>query len=229
MSNIENMEIGERIKTIRTDMDMKQKTLAAALGIDNSRMTNIEKGAAKIYPEELSAISKILNVRVEYLLGMDSVPDYETHALNTVMSLFDEITTSKNYASGNTAIYFPEKSVFCSDGNYLVVTAKKRLFNLLEKLAERNGELKSLKNNLSKKEYKRKREEAYQWRCIYEKADARAAKRDNFRSSDDKMCSYLFVSKAQLEQYIDEKVAKEIKNREAIKLILKHTEDEEAE
>lgn len=55
-------EIGERIKAIRTDMDIKQNALATELGIDKSRMTNLEKGATKIYPEELSAISKIFRM-----------------------------------------------------------------------------------------------------------------------------------------------------------------------
>lgn len=210
-------------------MDIKQNALATELGIDKSRMTNLEKGATKIYPEELSAISKILNVRVEYLLGMDSVPDYETHALNTVMSLFDELTTSEKFCSDDNGIYFVEKTVFCKDGTYLVVTGKKRLFNLLERLAEINGELKSRKGKLSEKEYKNLRKEADLLRSKYEEEDAKTARKSNFQSDDDEMCSYLFVSKEQLEQYIEEKAEVEAKTLNRIKLTLKSCENEETE
>ncbi|MCI9468075.1 MAG: helix-turn-helix transcriptional regulator [Oscillospiraceae bacterium] len=219
-------KIGMGISDTRVELDLTQEELGSKINLDKSAISRIEAGAQGIDIEKVVYLSKKLNVRVEYLLGMDTVFDEETHALNTIMSLFDGITTSKKFARDDKTMYFPEKAVFCKQGDYLVVTGKKRLFDLLNELAKTSGELSSQKNELSKKEYEGKCKEAYQQLRKYYRETTKAARKCNFQSGDDEVCSYLFVSKEQLERYIDEKVAAEIENRKALEIIDEPLEDE---
>ena len=72
------MNVGKRIAELREAMGMSQLEFANKVHINNSVMNRIEKGIRPIRDDELLAISKCLNVSVDYLLGNSTskeIPD----------------------------------------------------------------------------------------------------------------------------------------------------------
>lgn len=63
------MNVGKRITKLREEMGMSQLEFANKLHINSSVMNRIEKGIRPIRDNELLAISKCLEVSVDYLLG----------------------------------------------------------------------------------------------------------------------------------------------------------------
>jgi Plasmid maintenance system antidote protein len=67
--------LGDRIKVLREEMDISQEELAKILGIDRASLSQIENGKRSVKAEELSSISKALNVSADMLLGLTSSPE----------------------------------------------------------------------------------------------------------------------------------------------------------
>ncbi len=67
--------LGDRIKVLREEMDISQEALAKMLGIDRASLSQIENGKRSVKAEELSSISKALNVSADMLLGLTSSPE----------------------------------------------------------------------------------------------------------------------------------------------------------
>lgn len=60
----------ERIKELRIQNQLPQRQLAAALDIDTATYCKIEKGERKAKKEQVSILSKLLNVNAEQLLTL---------------------------------------------------------------------------------------------------------------------------------------------------------------
>lgn len=67
--------LGDRIKTLRNDLEINQESLAKLSGIDRSAISQIENNKRPIKNEELVQLSKIFNVTTDQLLGLESIPD----------------------------------------------------------------------------------------------------------------------------------------------------------
>jgi transcriptional regulator with XRE-family HTH domain len=67
--------LGDRIKVLREEMDISQEDLAKILNIDRASLSQIENGKRSVKAEELSLISKALNVSADMLLGLTSSPE----------------------------------------------------------------------------------------------------------------------------------------------------------
>ena len=63
--------VGRRIADLRTDRDVLQGDLAAALGIHPSVLNRIEKGHRPIRDDELLGIARYFKVSADYLLGIE--------------------------------------------------------------------------------------------------------------------------------------------------------------
>jgi len=59
-----------RIKDLREDNDMKQKEVAAVLGIDQRVYSNYETGKREIPTHLLIKLAKLYDVSTDYLLGL---------------------------------------------------------------------------------------------------------------------------------------------------------------
>lgn len=68
----EFIQIGTRIKRIRMDKKLSQKSVAEKLGIPHSTYSNYENNNREPSYETLKHIAKILNVSIPYLLYGDS-------------------------------------------------------------------------------------------------------------------------------------------------------------
>ena len=69
---MKDYSVGESLKKVRNDHNLKQKDIAEALGIDRSTYSFYETG--KTYPaiETLCALAKIYNVTIGYLIGKEA-------------------------------------------------------------------------------------------------------------------------------------------------------------
>ncbi|MEN2467988.1 helix-turn-helix domain-containing protein [Ornithinibacillus sp. JPR2-1] len=66
------MELGKRIRELRTKKGIEQLELANKIGISQSKMNKIETGFQKrIEPEILNDIAKTLGIKVDVLLNGD--------------------------------------------------------------------------------------------------------------------------------------------------------------
>lgn len=64
-----NKQIGKRIKAIREEIGFSQLQLAKNLGLRREAISNIENGKRKATVEELSKISKIMNISLDVLIN----------------------------------------------------------------------------------------------------------------------------------------------------------------
>ena len=67
----------ERIKELRLARNMTQKELADMLGVDRTAVVKYETGKNGPTSEILIKLSKIFNVSLEYLLGVDDIKEEE--------------------------------------------------------------------------------------------------------------------------------------------------------
>lgn len=65
-------ELRERIRDLREDHDLKQKAVAAYLGISQQTYSNYERGRREIPTWAVVALAKYYKVSADYLLGMDT-------------------------------------------------------------------------------------------------------------------------------------------------------------
>lgn len=64
---LNTVEIGKRIKELRTEKEWTGITMATKIGVDQSYYSKIEKGKHEIKLEKLYEIANIFNVSLDYL------------------------------------------------------------------------------------------------------------------------------------------------------------------
>ncbi|MCC0701476.1 helix-turn-helix transcriptional regulator [Clostridioides sp. ES-S-0049-02] len=64
------MNVSQRIKYLRENMNMSQKELSEKANINTSVMNRIESGERAIRDEELIIFAKIFDVSTDYILGL---------------------------------------------------------------------------------------------------------------------------------------------------------------
>lgn len=63
-----------RIKELRVDSDLSQKTIAAVIKTTQQHYSKIEAGKADINGEKLIRLAKYYNVSTDYILGLSKHP-----------------------------------------------------------------------------------------------------------------------------------------------------------
>ena len=63
-----------RLKDLRTDRDMKQKEIAAVLGIDQRVYSNYETGKRELPSRFLSPLAELYNTSADYILARTDNP-----------------------------------------------------------------------------------------------------------------------------------------------------------
>lgn len=193
--------IGKRIRDVRESKGITQTALGEKLIVQKSTISKIESGSQSPSLENIVDIANALDVRLEYLLGLDNIPDKITEHLTAVIKLFGEITTTKAQAIKYKSVYNSEELTFQIDENYLMLKANKSVFALIKAIAKAENS----KEKLSKNEYIRR---------------IRTAEK-NFeqnRNSEDE--SYFLITGKQMEQIIERAVKMEV----AVKMALKEVE-----
>ncbi len=69
------MDYQARIKALIEDTDTRQKSLAAALGLNQSTLSNYVTGRTSTPPEVLAKIAQHFSVTTDYFLGLTDDPN----------------------------------------------------------------------------------------------------------------------------------------------------------
>ena len=80
------MNIGDKIKNAREDMDMSQRDIANMIPMNQSNYSKIERGLQEPNLDQLRAICHILKLDPSYLLGID---EYESLSADDMKLLAD--------------------------------------------------------------------------------------------------------------------------------------------
>ena len=87
--------VGESLRRVRMDHNLKQKDIAAAIGIDRSTYSFYETGKTNPPIETMCALARIYNVTIGYLLGKEANNPELRIRENTVSSASDPIAFLK--------------------------------------------------------------------------------------------------------------------------------------
>ena len=84
------MNIGEKIRNAREDMDLSQSDMARQIPMNQSNYSKIERNLQEPNLEQLKRICQILNLDPRYLLGLDDfemISDDEMKILGAIREL----------------------------------------------------------------------------------------------------------------------------------------------
>jgi len=157
--------IGEKIRCIREDKDIRQQELADSIGMNVSVLSRIEKGTRPVRTDELIAIAKKLQISADYLLDDDMQPsalrlkalrlDKELSQAECANAIGIDRTTYAKYENGGSIRRHLEKlaTFFDVTTDYLLGRSDERKKGLSDeaamKLARRLKELRATKSGLT--------------------------------------------------------------------------------
>ena len=157
--------IGEKIRCIREDKDIRQQELADSIGMSVSVLSRIEKGTRLVRTDELIVIAKKLQISVGYLLNDDMQPsalrlkalrlDKGLSQAECANAIGIDRTTYAKYENGGSIKRHLEKlaTFFDVTTDYLLGRSDERKKGLSDeatmKLARRLKELRATKSGLT--------------------------------------------------------------------------------
>ena len=74
--NQQRIEMGERIRKLRKRCDFCQESLAEAMDVSTTTISRIENGITKMDVEFLMRLSRVLEVPVNVILGLEDDKDW---------------------------------------------------------------------------------------------------------------------------------------------------------
>ena len=83
------MNIGNKIKRLRTNLDISQRELAEIIGVSVVTIHNWEANIKSPSMEALISLSKTFNISIDRLLNLDKRWDYESEALISTFKKLD--------------------------------------------------------------------------------------------------------------------------------------------
>ena len=92
------MNIGEKIRNAREDMDLSQQDIASLIPMNQSNYSKIERGIQEPNLEQLKRICQILNLDPRYLLNLgdfSSVTESDMKLLKDIKVFIKEHRTEK--------------------------------------------------------------------------------------------------------------------------------------
>ena len=87
------MNIGEKIRNAREDMDLSQREMAELIPMNQSNYSKIERDIQEPNLEQLRRICQILNINPLYLLNLGSfstITDRDMKLLKDIKNFIDE-------------------------------------------------------------------------------------------------------------------------------------------
>ncbi|WP_369691840.1 helix-turn-helix domain-containing protein [Bacillus cereus] len=83
---------GNRVKTLRMEKKLTQQELADKIGVSKSALSQIENNKTTPSRETVSALSRILEVTTDYLLGLSEYRELDKEEASEVRKEMDELT-----------------------------------------------------------------------------------------------------------------------------------------
>ncbi len=92
---MKDYSVGESLRNVRKEHNLKQKDIAEAIGIDRSTYSFYETGKTNPPIETMCALAKIYNVTIGYLIGKEANNPELRERANMVSSGVDPIAMLK--------------------------------------------------------------------------------------------------------------------------------------
>lgn len=187
--------VGQRIRDAREKRGIHLKDFAKQLHVSDSALSKIETAKNKkgVSLSQLSDISEALNVRIEYLLGIDDDIDDEHHRIRILVDTFSDescLLTTVNGFRKEPMNVKPRNAIFDMIDDSLVLTTRGVFFELLMRIAQIGD--KHVKHEETPKELDQQRKKAIE-KYFSEETNPQ----DN-----DKRKQYIFASKSQIKKAI---------------------------
>lgn len=95
---IDYISVGERIKNTRISKNITQDKLAELIEVNQSHLSNIERGKTKMSTDTLVNISRSLNTSIDYLLFGDIILEYDQYTNMAILEVKEMLKDKeKNY------------------------------------------------------------------------------------------------------------------------------------
>lgn len=186
---LDPVEVGKRIRQEREKRGLTQEELGKRSLCNKSTISKIENGKISNILPSLEQIADSLGVRKEYLLGVDSAIDEDVKFVHAFIKRFERITTTNAYYPLDSGAYAPEDlEKVCIGGKYLILEGNESIFELIQDLAE----IDRLKDDLTKQEAKKRRQQA---QTNYKR---------NIKSSQKE--TYFLLTASQLDEIVKEEI-----------------------
>lgn len=190
IDKLSKQEVGKRIKVAREDRDIEQRVLAKAIGVSPPTLSKIESGAQDIRLDQLGQIANTLKTKIEFLLGIDK----DVNFVDDFIRLFQRVALSKDFFAEDEKIYPPENLIYSVDREYIVLTGKPALFELIKEIAAING----LKKKLTHVEYESRLNAA---RNTYKETKTALGATSEEKRGDSK--TYFLITGKQISEIVD--------------------------
>ncbi len=86
------MNIGEKIRNAREDLDLSQEEIARAIPMNQSGYSKIERGMQEPNLDQLRRICQILHLSADELLALGGVPEKDMKLLKRIKELIHEFS-----------------------------------------------------------------------------------------------------------------------------------------
>lgn len=116
------MEVGEKIKKLRTDNKMSQNELSIKSGVSESSIRKYEKGLRKPKKEQLNKIAAALNVDIEELLDSSMFLEIASNGMEGISRLVTEIADSIEVITSDAKIQLEDVKLTRTAGTLSIIT-----------------------------------------------------------------------------------------------------------
>ena len=93
LKEVKNMNIGEKIRNKREDMDLSQTDMAERIPMNQSNYSKIERGVQAPSLDQLRRICQILKLDPRYLLNLDEFESLSDDDIKLLADIKDFIKT----------------------------------------------------------------------------------------------------------------------------------------
>lgn len=101
------MNIGDRIKQRRLELEWSQRELASKMGYNHSTITRIETGKIDISQSKVMQFSEVLGVSIAYLMGWQN--EEEEQKNDTIADVVLKMRTDPDFMSAVETLYKLDK------------------------------------------------------------------------------------------------------------------------
>lgn len=137
MFQVDDEYVGQMINEVREQRKLQQKDLANKIGVTPSVMSKIESGQQTVGVQTLVHISEELNVRLEYLLGMDRDIDDDAHIVNVFLKKFFKVITTQSFCKKKKV--YTQKDIedlfYAIPGDHIIFEAPQKMFAHIKQYA----------------------------------------------------------------------------------------------
>lgn len=161
-------DIGQRIRELREQRDIKQEKLAEILNINKATLSRIERGETKTVGSDiLMALAERFNVSVDFLVGFTCVPDPKNYSVEALglsadgakamisrrvhMEILNRLLENPEFCQLTYTMHYalePNQMAAVSSANNMLVFGDSLMVGIMNRSVKGNQELLALSRRL---------------------------------------------------------------------------------